>query len=560
MIDLFRLRISHFRQDRILAELFSDAEGLVARLRQEQEAAPEGAGFEQFRAIWEDRALAVHTTQVQKRLRDRLRQDTAVLLQVRRASFTNLFVDKRVSFQNRLLAYLLYRCGAFTPVVATTDAQLNKLAKEHGVPPERIVVRHGTDKDQLLVEILDPILGETARACIDDPASFEQHDDPAWAGGYFDMPGLTEVEQQTSRRATNSVKGTWRKEYLPSPVETMATAFCSAVSGLVAVNTRPGSRLRVTLHRTLLTGDEVVLQQCCDYQGVGLGNERRAGRTFPSHNGTIGAAFGRGEVVRTKWGATRDALNIDMTALSLDVASQTMASSVSSIVAVPLLGDPGSIPLAGPDGNVLGVVYLDSYDENAFVDETLMDQVMRMCEQFLSAVPSLKTTTAGRIANTEFWRRGRPRADDKPDYGPKQWKALEVAGLRTPKVEGLRHMNFDFSDFTPVEQEMSTTTHQLKSWTRFFRPIVSGDRTHELRRNDRNYGVGDLLILREFDPEAGAYTGSTCEATVTSITSEEVPCAVSGEGLSPGFCILSIRVSPGSVRSSNEVDAAAATA
>ena len=48
-------------------------------------------------------------------------------------------------------------------------------------------------------------------------------------------------------------------------------------------------------------------------------------------------------------------------------------------------------------------------------------------------------------------------------------------------------------------------THELKSWPRFFNPITNGDRRHELRRNDRNYRVGDLLLryvrqrLRQFD-------------------------------------------------------------
>jgi len=41
---------------------------------------------------------------------------------------------------------------------------------------------------------------------------------------------------------------------------------------------------------TTISGDEIVLQQCCDYQGTNL-QRGRAGRTFPSANGTIGAAF-----------------------------------------------------------------------------------------------------------------------------------------------------------------------------------------------------------------------------------------------------------------------------
>lgn len=84
--------------------------------------------------------------------------------------------------------------------------------------------------------------------------------------------------------------------------------------------------------------------------------------------------------------------------------------------------------------------------------------------------------------------------------------------------------------------------HTLKSWPRFFGPISMGTRTHELRRNDRSYAIGDLLDLREFDPHAQAYSGRTARAEITSITSAAEPCAVSGEALHPDFCILSIRL------------------
>ena len=86
------------------------------------------------------------------------------------------------------------------------------------------------------------------------------------------------------------------------------------------------------------------------------------------------------------------------------------------------------------------------------------------------------------------------------------------------------------------------STHVLKSWQRFYRPILDGRRTHELRRNDRGFKVGDFLELREYDEMREAFTGRSCIAEVTSITSKEEPCAVSELGLNPDFCILSISV------------------
>lgn len=450
MVDMFRLRISHFRQDRILAELFSQQDALLSRLRRIQDAAPDGAGFDELRKVWDDRSLTAATSQVQERLRDRLRQDTVVLLRVRNPSFANLFVDKRVSFQNRLLAYLLYRCGAFTPVVAPKDADLSRLAKEHSVPEDRIIIRHGTEKKAVIKDVLAGPLHDMIDGCFDDPTNFLQADIPAWTGGYFDMPGLTEVTVGDQRRAKNVVKGHWRKEYLPSPTEAVATGFCAAVNGLVASTTESSARLRVTLHRTLSVGDEVVLQQCCDYPGLAVpADSRRAGRTFPSHNGTIGAAFVLGRVVRSRKDATRAALRADMSAMSLDEASQTMSSRVASIAAIPLLGH--AQPGFGPAESVLGVVYLDSYDENVFVDDVILGQVIRMCSSFLAALPTVALTAAGRIANTEFWRPTETVHAAAHSVDPATWQGLEIATMSAPRTDRLTQLNFDFSDFMPVE-------------------------------------------------------------------------------------------------------------
>ncbi|MFB9286716.1 DUF3850 domain-containing protein [Pseudoclavibacter helvolus] len=86
--------------------------------------------------------------------------------------------------------------------------------------------------------------------------------------------------------------------------------------------------------------------------------------------------------------------------------------------------------------------------------------------------------------------------------------------------------------------------HQLKSWTRFFGPIAAGDRVHELRRNDRDFRVGDIMCLLEWDPQLSEATGRQVSVEITSITSDDVPCAVSDVGLTPGFCILSVRLLP----------------
>lgn len=66
-------------------------------------------------------------------------------------------------------------------------------------------------------------------------------------------------------------------------------------------------------------------------------------------------------------------------------------------------------------------------------------------------------------------------------------------------------------------------THTLKTWPSFFEAVRDGRKGFELRKNDRDFAVGDLLVLREFEPPSnnyrdGSYTGRSLTAVVTYIT------------------------------------------
>lgn len=64
-------------------------------------------------------------------------------------------------------------------------------------------------------------------------------------------------------------------------------------------------------------------------------------------------------------------------------------------------------------------------------------------------------------------------------------------------------------------------THELKIAPRYFRLIQDGLKTAEFRRADRDFQVGDELLLREFNavnkPYA-SYTGNAIYCLVTDIT------------------------------------------
>ncbi len=87
-----------------------------------------------------------------------------------------------------------------------------------------------------------------------------------------------------------------------------------------------------------------------------------------------------------------------------------------------------------------------------------------------------------------------------------------------------------------------TQTHNVKSWSHFYRAIAAGKKLHDLRLNDRNYQVGDILNLEEYDNIEGLYTGASLRAEITYMTSNVVPCAFSSAVLPKGYCILSIKV------------------
>lgn len=43
--------------------------------------------------------------------------------------------------------------------------------------------------------------------------------------------------------------------------------------------------------------------------------------------------------------------------------------------------------------------------------------------------------------------------------------------------------------------------HVLKIWPEYYERVRNGSKTFEIRKNDRNFNLGDLVELRYFDPE-----------------------------------------------------------
>jgi hypothetical protein len=84
------------------------------------------------------------------------------------------------------------------------------------------------------------------------------------------------------------------------------------------------------------------------------------------------------------------------------------------------------------------------------------------------------------------------------------------------------------SKVLPVPQKV----HRLKTWPEPFEGVRSGRKPYEIRKNDRDYAVGDVLVLEEWLPATGAYTGRRQVRRVTYMT------AGGQWGLPADLCVL----------------------
>lgn len=84
-------------------------------------------------------------------------------------------------------------------------------------------------------------------------------------------------------------------------------------------------------------------------------------------------------------------------------------------------------------------------------------------------------------------------------------------------------------NYIPVNDKI----HTLKILPEYYREVLFGYKTFEIRKNDRDYKVGDRLYLREFD--GGNYTGNVVNKTISYILNG------GNYGLEKDYVILAIK-------------------
>lgn len=77
-------------------------------------------------------------------------------------------------------------------------------------------------------------------------------------------------------------------------------------------------------------------------------------------------------------------------------------------------------------------------------------------------------------------------------------------------------------------------THELKTWTEYFRAVRAGNKPFEVRKNDRDFKVGDILALKEFDPVNEVFSGQEEKRKISCILKGP------GFGIEEGYCVLGL--------------------
>ena len=77
--------------------------------------------------------------------------------------------------------------------------------------------------------------------------------------------------------------------------------------------------------------------------------------------------------------------------------------------------------------------------------------------------------------------------------------------------------------------------HILKTVQPFFDEVEKGTKTFELRRNDRDFQVGDEVYLQEYDMLHNSFSGKMVKVLITYILENRV-------GLDDSFCIFAFKI------------------
>lgn len=142
LVDLCRLTVERYRQDTILYELFgNDLETVEEVVRDDLSAIGDDANIYELLTRYDQNLLV----KAKQEISNRVRKDTSVDLHIAGKDgtitrFSEIF-GRRSSVLNRVMTFLLYRCGAFS----LSFEQPSEFARKSGVASDHVLCRYGAD-------------------------------------------------------------------------------------------------------------------------------------------------------------------------------------------------------------------------------------------------------------------------------------------------------------------------------------------------------------------------------------------------------------------------------
>lgn len=88
--------------------------------------------------------------------------------------------------------------------------------------------------------------------------------------------------------------------------------------------------------------------------------------------------------------------------------------------------------------------------------------------------------------------------------------------------------------------------HHLKCWISPWIHMNAGLKTFEYRKHDRDFRVGDILVLEEYEPDKRIYTNRAIERRVTYL----LPGGTMG--VPEGYCVMSVEPWPATAHQRTE--------
>ncbi|CNI11993.1 putative exported phage-related protein [Yersinia pekkanenii] len=113
---------------------------------------------------------------------------------------------------------------------------------------------------------------------------------------------------------------------------------------------------------------------------------------------------------------------------------------------------------------------------------------------------------------------GTDAGKDVCQEGRNKTTALAIQAINKTEAERKEALRTAEAFQEVASHSQAVKTHQLKILPEYFQAVIEGKKKAELRTNDRDFKVGDYLLLAEWDEEAFEYSGRKIIVEISDVT------------------------------------------